>query len=165
MNRCDATNWAIVIVVVLLLVVVGSAAFAEWRRGERFTLDRTRDVVSDVDGQKYKVHLVHGDSDAAADTMAVLNSRVVELLRVLRAKYIRALEDEAFEMLPSETYVKGFLRSYAEYLGLDGEEIVRRYKSEATSSDSKQDLTFPTLVPEHGVPGGAIVILSTPARP
>ena len=34
----------------------------------------------------------------------------IELATKIRAKYIRALEDEAFEVLPSETYVKGFLR-------------------------------------------------------
>jgi hypothetical protein len=39
----------------------------------------------------------------------------------VRAKYLQALEDERFEVLPAETYVKGFLRTYAEYLGLDGQ--------------------------------------------
>src|SRR5688500_6050425 len=34
----------------------------------------------------------------------------------IRGKYLRALEDERFELLPSHTYVKGFLRSYAEFL-------------------------------------------------
>jgi len=53
----------------------------------------------------------------------------VELATKIRAKYIRALEDEAFELLPSETYVKGFLRSYAEYLGLDGQLYVDEYTS------------------------------------
>jgi len=53
----------------------------------------------------------------------------VELATKIRAKYIRALEDEAFELLPSETYVKGFLRSYAEYLGLDGQLYVDEYNS------------------------------------
>ena len=38
----------------------------------------------------------------------------------IRAKYLRALEDERFELLPSHTYIKGFLRSYADSLGLDG---------------------------------------------
>jgi cytoskeleton protein RodZ len=38
----------------------------------------------------------------------------------IRAKYLRALEDERFELLPAHTYVKGFLRSYADFLGLDG---------------------------------------------
>ena len=47
----------------------------------------------------------------------------------IRAKYLRALEDERFELLPAHTYVKGFLRSYADYLGLDGELYVDEYNS------------------------------------
>lgn len=47
----------------------------------------------------------------------------------IRAKYLRALEDEQFDVLPAQTYVKGFLRSYAEYLGLDGQLYVDEYNS------------------------------------
>jgi len=47
----------------------------------------------------------------------------------IRAKYLRALEEEHFEVLPGETYVKGFLRTYSEYLGLDGQLYVDEYNS------------------------------------
>jgi len=47
----------------------------------------------------------------------------------IRGKYLRALEDEQFELLPAQTYVKGFLRTYAEYLGLDGQLYVDEYNS------------------------------------
>ena len=47
----------------------------------------------------------------------------------IRAKYLRALEDERFELLPAHTYVKGFLRSYADFLGLDGQLYVDEYNS------------------------------------
>jgi len=47
----------------------------------------------------------------------------------IRAKYLRALEDERFELLPAHTYIKGFLRSYADFLGLDGELYVDEYNS------------------------------------
>ena len=47
----------------------------------------------------------------------------------IRGKYLRALEEERFELLPSHTYIKGFLRSYAEYLGLDGQLYVDEYNS------------------------------------
>jgi cytoskeleton protein RodZ len=53
----------------------------------------------------------------------------VEADTKIRAKYLRALEDEKFEVLPAETYVKGFLRTYAEYLGLDGQLYVDEYNS------------------------------------
>ena len=52
-----------------------------------------------------------------------------ELATKIRVKYLRALEDERFEQLPSQTYVKGFLRTYAEYLGLDGQLYVDEYNS------------------------------------
>jgi cytoskeleton protein RodZ len=47
----------------------------------------------------------------------------------IRAKYLKALEEEHFEVLPGETYVKGFLRTYSEYLGLDGQLYVDEYNS------------------------------------
>ncbi len=53
----------------------------------------------------------------------------VELATKIRAKYLRALEDEDFDVLPAQTYVKGFLRSYADYLGLDGQLYVDEYNS------------------------------------
>src|SRR4051794_24131350 len=52
-----------------------------------------------------------------------------ELVTKIRGKYLRALEEEHFEVLPAETYVKGFLRTYAEYLGLDGQLYVDEYNS------------------------------------
>jgi hypothetical protein len=53
----------------------------------------------------------------------------VEQATKIRGKYLRALEDEQFDVLPSTTYVKGFLRTYAEYLGLDGQLYVDEYNS------------------------------------
>jgi len=53
----------------------------------------------------------------------------VEADTKIRAKYLRALEEEHFEVLPGDTYVKGFLRTYAEYLGLDGQLYVDEYNS------------------------------------
>src|SRR6266516_6640116 len=47
----------------------------------------------------------------------------------IRGKYLRALEDEQFDVLPAQTYVKGFLRNYAEYLGLDGQLYVDEFNS------------------------------------
>ena len=55
----------------------------------------------------------------------------------IRAKYLRALEDERFELLPAQTYVKGFLRSYADYLGLDGQLYVDEYNSRYVSGEDE----------------------------
>ena len=60
----------------------------------------------------------------------------------IRAKYLRALEDEQFELLPSPTYVKGFLRSYAEYLGLDGQLYVDEYNSRYVAGEDAPETPF-----------------------
>jgi cytoskeleton protein RodZ len=85
-------------------------------------------------------------------------SEVSSALRI-RQVYLEAIENNQFDVLPGAIYAIGFIRTYAEYLGLDGEEVVRRYKTEASTAEKKTDLTFPSLVPEHGIPGGAIVML------
>jgi len=56
----------------------------------------------------------------------------------IRGKYLRALEEEQFELLPAETYVKGFLRTYAEYLGLDGQLYVDEYNSRYTAGEERE---------------------------
>jgi cytoskeletal protein RodZ len=60
-----------------------------------------------------------------------------ELATKIRGKYLRALEEEEFELLPGETYVKGFLRIYAEYLGLDGQLYVDEFNSRYVSGDER----------------------------
>ena len=42
----------------------------------------------------------------------------------IRAKYLRALENEEWDLLPGPTYVKSFLRTYADALGLDGKLLI-----------------------------------------
>jgi hypothetical protein len=63
-----------------------------------------------------------------------------ELATKIRSKYLSALEDERFDSLPAQTYVKGFLRSYAEYLGLDGQLYVDEYNSRYVSGDDETAL-------------------------
>lgn len=63
----------------------------------------------------------------------------------IRASYLRALEDETFDRLPGATYARGFLRSYAEYLGLDAQLLVDEYSARFTAApwDGDDDLMFP----------------------
>src|SRR5262249_17000585 len=52
----------------------------------------------------------------------------VEAETKIRAKYLRALENEEWDLLPGPTYVKSFLRTYAEALDLDAKLLVDEYK-------------------------------------
>jgi hypothetical protein len=70
-----------------------------------------------------------GNSLREARVRQGLDYSQVELATKIRAKYLRALEEEQFEVLPTGTYIKGFMRSYADFLGLDGELYVDEYNS------------------------------------
>lgn len=84
---------------------------------------------------------------------------VSQVLRI-RYVYLEAIEEGRFEDLPGKTYVVGFVRAYAEYLGLDAEEVVRRFKEEIAGMESKAELVFPSPVTEQSVPGGAVILIS-----
>ena len=60
-----------------------------------------------------------------------------ELATKIRSKYLRGLEEERFDVLPAQTYVKGFLRSYADFLGLEGQLYVDEYNSRYVSGDDE----------------------------
>jgi hypothetical protein len=55
----------------------------------------------------------------------------------IRTRYLRALEEESFDTLPAQTYVKGFLRTYADYLGLDGQLYVDEYNSRFSTGEEE----------------------------
>src|ERR671916_3067041 len=64
----------------------------------------------------------------------------VEHATKIHGKYLRAIEDEQFDILPGQTYVKGFLRAYSEYLGLDGQLYVDEYNSRYIPGDEETPL-------------------------
>src|ERR1700757_2545243 len=53
----------------------------------------------------------------------------IEAQTKIRAKYLRALENEEWGLLPGPTFVKSFLRTYAQALGLDGKALVEQYRA------------------------------------
>src|SRR3954470_23507012 len=63
----------------------------------------------------------------------------VEAATKIRAKYLRALENEEWDLLPGPTFVKTFLRTYAEYLDLDPRLLVEEYR-QRYERPSTQDL-------------------------
>ena len=78
----------------------------------------------------------------------------------IRHVYLAAIEEQRYEDLPGPTYAVGFIRTYAEYLGLDPNDMVRLFKEEVEGIDKRQELVFPTPAPETKVPGGAVILLS-----
>src|SRR5436190_18252120 len=78
-----------------------------------------------------------GSSLREARTRRQIGIAQAEQSTKIRGKYLRALEEEQFDLLPSQTYVKGFLRTYADYLGLDGQLYVDEYSSRFVTGDER----------------------------
>jgi cytoskeleton protein RodZ len=68
-----------------------------------------------------------GSSLRAARERQQLKLTDVEQATRIRTKYLAALEDERFDVLPGAAYAKGFLRTYADFLGLDGPRFVDEF--------------------------------------
>ncbi|ATR20582.1 hypothetical protein CTJ15_09925 [Roseomonas sp. FDAARGOS_362] len=82
-----------------------------------------------------------------------------EHLRISR-RYLSALEEGRTRDLPGPTYALGFVRSYAQSLGLDAEELTRRFRDGAgAAAKQRTDLVFPEPVPKRGVPAGAVILI------
>lgn len=72
----------------------------------------------------------------------------VEDATKIRAKYLRAIENEEWSVLPGPTYVKTFLRTYAQYLGLDAHLLVDEY---AARFEEPEELELPAFSREQPV--------------
>lgn len=69
----------------------------------------------------------------------------------IRSKYLAALEDEEFDVLPGPVFVRGFLRTYSRYLGLDAQLFVDEYNARFGRFEEVDDHVTPVL----GRPGHA----------
>ena len=69
-----------------------------------------------------------GETLRDARTRQGLEVADVEQATKIRGKYLRALEEEQFDRLPGATFVRTFIRTYAEYLGLDSQLLVEEYR-------------------------------------
>jgi cytoskeleton protein RodZ len=98
------------------------------------------------------------DLRAARERVGWSLEQLATALRI-RPQYLEALEAGRIGVLPGNAYALGYLRTYAGTLGLDPDEVARRFKAEAAAVNSKTELTFPVPAPERSVPAGAVVLL------
>src|SRR4029450_7602528 len=81
-----------------------------------------------------------GNSLREARLRQQLDFAELEQQTKIRSKYLQALEDEHFDVLPAPTYVKGFLRNYADALGLEGQLYVDEYNSRFVTGEEENPL-------------------------
>lgn len=106
-----------------------------------------------------RAHLTESEPMVANDSFEQIGStlksarrgqgvKILDVSQQLRISgdYLSHLESGAFDQLPAPAYVKGFLRSYGQFLGLDPVSLVARYAAIASEE---------TVVPEYKMPMGA----------
>jgi cytoskeleton protein RodZ len=71
----------------------------------------------------------------ARETKRISLKDVAKNTRV-RENLLQAVEDDRYDLLPSPTFVKGFLTAYARYIGLDPQETIARYQSTLKKKDA-----------------------------
>lgn len=75
------------------------------------------------------------DNGIGATLRETRNRRKLDLSQVeaaikIRVRYLRAMENEEWDALPGDAYARGFIRTYANYLGLDGERLAEDFRRE-----------------------------------
>lgn len=84
---------------------------------------------------------------------------VAAALRI-NPKYLSAIESGDFRQLPGRVYANGWVRAYADYLGLDGEIVVERFKAEYANANVESNMAFPAAVEEESKGGGAGIAIA-----
>jgi cytoskeleton protein RodZ len=94
-------------------------------------------------GRRHQLRL---DLDAVAEALCI------------KPVYLAAIEQGRTEELPGPTYAIGFIRAYANYLGLDGERVLDSYREEKADVQTRPDLTLPVPLEKRSVPGGRVLL-------
>ncbi len=131
----------------------------------RLSLDESGEL------SRKRIHLreISGDLDAALETVGQ-DLREARLRRgddlatvskalKIRKDHLEALEEDRLEALPGRTYAVGFVRTYADYLGLDAVQCVERYKAEiAGRTEEREPPPYADEQEERHLPYGWLIV-------
>jgi cytoskeletal protein RodZ len=87
---------------------------------------------------------------------------IAQQLRI-KAIYLFGIEQGDLSMMPGRTYALGFLRSYADYLGFDGDDLIAQIKSTVANLTDRTRLRIRTPLPESRLPKTPLLVLSLAA--
>ena len=122
------------------------------QQGRRLHLREVSTDISDYNG-------IGADFRAARVRNGESLEAVADGLRI-RLEHLRAIEEGRFNELPAPVYAVGFVRSFAEHVGIDGADAIARFKAEAEGLSAQTRLSFPTPEEESRVPKGWLLILA-----
>ena len=112
----------------------------------------------EADGEPKGAAKLGGELRTVREGLGWSLAEVAAGLRI-RLPYLEAIERGELSALPGAAYQTGFLRTYSQALGLDPEEILRRFRAEGMGVAPKAELSFLSPVPDRAVPTGAIVMV------
>ena len=118
-------------------------------KGHLYDVDENGGIIVSVGAELRQARL-----SAGFELQEVSNS-----LRIRRA-HLEALEEERYGDLPGAPYAVGFVRSYAKFLGLDGDTVVARFKDEANNADRLPKLDFPAPTDEGRMPKTWLIVVA-----
>lgn len=84
---------------------------------------------------------------------------IADSLRI-RLTYLESIEDGRFSDLPGTVYAIGFIRTYADHLGLDAQHLIKKFKEEVEQPKNDQELHFLAAEPERRIPGGSLMLVA-----
>ncbi|WP_137179945.1 helix-turn-helix domain-containing protein [Roseomonas sp. AR75] len=98
--------------------------------------------------------------DALREARLALGLSIEDVAAQLRIRrpHLEALEEGRVRDLPGVAYAVGFVRTYAAALGLDADEVSRRFREVAGPAAAKPKLVFPEPVPERGMPATTVIL-------
>lgn len=132
----------------------------------------TRLTLDQGGSDKRRLHIrdIKDDAVAPLDTVGAdlraarvrAGAEIDAISQTLRIKpeHLMAIEESAYQQLPGAAYAAGFVRAYAEYVGLDAADAVRRYKAETAGRLEQASVALPVPEDERVRPHGSILILA-----
>ena len=118
-------------------------------KGRLYDVDENGEIVVSVGAELHQARLT-----ASFELQEVSNS-----LRIRRA-HLEALEEGRYDDLPGAPYAVGFVRSYAKFLGLDSDAVVKRFKAEADNVGGRPKLDFPVPTDEGRMPKTWLIVVA-----
>jgi cytoskeleton protein RodZ len=119
---------------------------------------QSAETINFTDAQPHGAAKIGSELRAVRESLGWRLDEVAAGLRI-RLPYLEAIENGELSVLPGAAYQTGFVRTYAQALGLDAEEILRRFRAEGMGVVTKAELSFLAPVPDRAVPTGAIVLV------
>jgi len=126
---------------------------------QRFKTPFTESAADDQVRSQPRARLVGESLRERREDLGLDLDEIGTMLRIKPA-YLAALEQGRSHDLPGPTYAIGFVRAYADFLGLDAEQVLARFKAEASGVTTRPDLALPVPLGERSLPGGALVLVA-----